>query len=199
MMPFHIDYSGPSPISTYFRVKPAPATVGQPEPTDATLKNAPDQVETDTSPEPNASQIPPNGSIPVNEGGNATKRRFISAFRGRTVQGLEVALPEGYGGVVLRGAVERDGSRVQKDKTGVARAGQRGGRSRGRETQAEDSDQDAHEETGAVARTLNASETFSSLVLWNADNPVDESRDEYVRALTEWTRLAGEVRFAFRR
>lgn len=24
LMPFHIDYSGPAPISTYFRVKPAP-------------------------------------------------------------------------------------------------------------------------------------------------------------------------------
>ena len=34
---------------------------------------------------------------------------------------------------------------------------------------------------------------FSSFVLWNPDFPVDLLRDEYLRSLTEWTKLAEEV------
>lgn len=37
-------------------------------------------------------------------------------------------------------------------------------------------------------RTLQATGTFSSFVLWNLDIPMDESRDEYLRSLTEWTK-----------
>lgn len=33
---------------------------------------------------------------------------------------------------------------------------------------------------------------FNTLSVWNPDNPID-SRDEYIRAMNEWTRLAGVV------
>ena len=42
-------------------------------------------------------------------------------------------------------------------------------------------------------RTLKPTSTFSSFVLWNADRPVDENKDEYLRSLTEWTKLSAVV------
>ena len=44
-----------------------------------------------------------------------------------------------------------------------------------------------------VARTLQPTSTFSSFVLWTQDIPVDEGKDEYLRAIREWSRLASEV------
>ena len=44
------------------------------------------------------------------------------------------------------------------------------------------------------ARVLCPTGTFGSFVLWHPDIPMDEERDEYLRSLTEWTRLAAEVR-----
>ena len=35
--------------------------------------------------------------------------------------------------------------------------------------------------------------TFREFVLWNADAPVDEGRDEYLRAIHEWVNIAAEV------
>jgi ribonuclease H2 subunit C len=49
----------------------------------------------------------------------------------------------------------------------------------------------------ATIRTLVPVSQFSSFVLWHADHPVDEGRDEYFRSLTEWTRLAHEVPIPF--
>jgi hypothetical protein len=46
-------------------------------------------------------------------------------------------------------------------------------------------------------RILAPSATFNSFVLWNADIPVNEGRDEYMRCLTEWTQLAAVVRVCF--
>ena len=42
-------------------------------------------------------------------------------------------------------------------------------------------------------RVLEPVSTFSSFVLWNADIPANDGRDEYVRSLREWTKLAAEV------
>ena len=35
--------------------------------------------------------------------------------------------------------------------------------------------------------------TFTEFMLWNADAPVDEGRDEYLRAIHEWVNIAAEV------
>ena len=35
--------------------------------------------------------------------------------------------------------------------------------------------------------------TFKEFMLWNADAPVDEGRDEYLRAIHEWVNIAAEV------
>ena len=51
----------------------------------------------------------------------------------------------------------------------------------------------ADEDNAEEKRTLNPTAQFSSFVLWNPDFPVDLSRDEYLRSLTVWTKLAEEV------
>ncbi len=55
---------------------------------------------------------------------------------------------------------------------------------------AEDPRDDEH------TKVLKASHIFSSLVIWNPDILVDQGKDEYTRALTEWTAVAAEVRRA---
>ena len=51
----------------------------------------------------------------------------------------------------------------------------------------------AEEEDAEEKRILKLTAQFSSFILWNPDFPVDLSRDEYLRFLTEWTKLAEEV------
>jgi hypothetical protein len=143
-MPFHIDHTGKAPIDAYFRVKEAS---GQPDSDGDETREEESGPETETDPK----------STPT-----ADKTRFVSAFRGRTVQGLEIGVPEGYGGIVLRDRV-------------------------GRSTMMD----------GETAQNLYPSATFSSFVLWNADVPVDEGKDEYVRSLTEWMKLSEEVIIIF--
>jgi hypothetical protein len=148
--------------------------------------------------------------------------RLVSAFRGRTVHGLKVDLPEGYGGIILRtdGDGEEDTPKVVEGLKGkraetsrkvkVDLKANRKGRSirnslRAMETKVdgsgddvttgidpEDAEGELNEEV--VARTLQPSATFPSFVVWHPDIPVDETRDEYIRSLTEWTRLATHVR-----
>ncbi|KAG6889762.1 hypothetical protein C0995_014689 [Termitomyces sp. Mi166 len=267
LMPFHIDYSGPAPISTYLRVNAAKETVGAPEAeqpnndpqatsnsqdaglsqelvavadatdqedkmeTDATSAleasstvDAPepieqptgdaqatsdsqdagpsqelvaavdatdreDKMETDTTPAPEASSSP---SKRVTD----TTTRFISSFRGRTIQGLKVALPEGYVGVVLRG----DGASDPKTRKGkgaqrrnLKSNGKRTTRSRNKTVPDEPEsvdDKPMNVDQDEETRTLSVASQFSNFVLWHADHPVDEGRDEYLRSLNEWTRLA---------
>ncbi|KAG5641964.1 hypothetical protein DXG03_003856 [Asterophora parasitica] len=236
-MPFHINHSGEAPISTFLRVNAAKETVGAPENTANTEATTPEageagpsnppkeDVVANTEPQPNTVSVAfpaPGGSL-AKRATDATTR-FISTFRGRTIQGLKLQLPEGYGGVVLRGEGVADGKRRDakngederrrkpKSKTnGKGNAATAKGRTTRSKTRAEEQDDEAepenmdvdddknpgvraeqdhslaHEETG---QTLAISSQFSSFVLWQADHPVDENRDDYVRSLTEWTQLA---------
>lgn len=189
-MPFHIDYSGPAPISTFFRAKRVEAA----ETAASTSKNTSAQEKT----------------------------RYTAAFRGRVVHGLEVALPEGYGGIVLRADGVQGGAGMSPPAAKEARKTRAATRrkparratraaARAGDVDADDGDAggapmdlDADEaallvpqDAGDVAgvRTLQPSATFASLVVWNADIPVDEGKDEYLRTLGEWTSLAAEVCF----
>lgn len=38
---------------------------------------------------------------------------------------------------------------------------------------------------------------FDSILVWNPDMPIDAGRDEYIRAMDEWTRLADVVRLFY--
>ena len=177
-MPFHVNYTGSSPLSTYFIVKP----VHQPEGID------------------NASSSP-----------SFTQRaraRFTSAFRGRTIQGVNVDIPDGYSGIVFK--TEELGMGKETDvppkrlasAKGKQRKGRRTTRGSYRNVDNVDGDGDgdinmegpALKEDNGVMQTLLPMAKFSSLTLWNADIDVDEGRDEYLRTLSEYQRLLHEVR-----
>ncbi|KAG6879054.1 hypothetical protein C0992_005543 [Termitomyces sp. T32_za158] len=209
LMPFHIAYSGPAPISTYLRVNAAKETVGAPPPEEGSsdaqpISNSQDVVSSqepgastdalkDTV-EPDASFVPEASSSDAKPVTDATTR-FISSFRGRTIQGLKVAIPEGYVGVVLRG---KDASNRDKKGKGPERKTLRNDEKRATRSRRKDAN-DEPESVGddlmnvdddEETRTLSIASQFSSFVLWHADHPVDEGRDEYIRSLSEWTQLA---------
>ncbi|KAF9512672.1 hypothetical protein BS47DRAFT_1285886, partial [Hydnum rufescens UP504] len=79
LMPFHISYTGEAPVSTYFIVKTSPVSY-----------DASKHASEDSS---NASGPP----LPVPD----TKSTYTAAFRGRTMHGLDVCLPQGYTGLIL--------------------------------------------------------------------------------------------------
>lgn len=149
--------------------------------------------------------------------------RFVSTFRGRAIHGLKVGLPAGYVGVVLRSegvASSSQAARDAKDAKGKAKAKpvpKKVTTRKGRLTRSavskravEEVEMEDQEPDGAASldadcvealpndvplRTLVPTSQFSSFVLWHADRPVDENRDEYFRSLAEWTKLAEEVCF----
>ncbi|GLB41528.1 putative ribonuclease H2 non-catalytic subunit (Ylr154p-like) [Lyophyllum shimeji] len=238
LMPFHIDYTGPAPISTYLRVQPANETVGAPpRPEGAAQEDSTPAATNDAGPskthegpvaaktadhmgmDASSTSVPPAPSSPPppRPSPSLAKRvtdattRFISAFRGRTIQGLKVPLPEGYVGVVLRGDGTANAGGQSRGTKGT-RKGKATATARGRVTRSKTrtpDDEDRGEEDSMdvdhgngvhhalldeeAVRTLTVSSQFSSFVLWHADHPVDEHRDDYVRALTEWTRLADVI------
>ncbi|KAK7448402.1 hypothetical protein VKT23_013666 [Stygiomarasmius scandens] len=153
-------------------------------------------------------------SLP-NTNSSALKPRFKSTFRGRTIQGLTVDLPQGYTGVILHST--DDDAPTTKTKAGLATAKmserlEQGGRLlRGKvkaklTTLSSVIDVDGMEDgdDGEVGGTRNANtlgnvrmlqptSRFSSFILWHPDIPVDEGRDEYHGALNEWVAIAHAV------
>ena len=120
------------------------------------------------------------------------------------MKGVTVNLPEGYEGVVFRAddEIARDvgGANDRMNKEEERSQSKRGRRGRKAKVIAIDEDVDieggrngADEDDAEEKRTPNPTAQFSSFVLWNPDFPVDPSRDEYLRSLTEWTKLAAEV------
>ncbi|KAF9465559.1 ribonuclease H2, subunit C [Collybia nuda] len=242
-MPFHIDYNGKAPISKYLRVEPASEVVGAPEP-EPEPEPEPAKSESDTElklqENPGASSVPEPTVVATDEkspaatlGGPSspsfakrvrdTATRFISTFRGRTIQGLKVDLPPGYIGLVLKAeaddTIDKKGSRDDRENKKGKAYGKRKARpasTTGRVTRsstrvidvdeemdadmdiADGTEESRNEETGAppdqiITRTLVPISQFSNFIIWNPDMPVDATRDEYIRSLTEWTRLAHEI------
>ena len=124
-------------------------------------------------------------------------RRFVSSFRGRTVHGVEVALPNGYVGLVLRG--DAHGKAHQTTASNSKRQPTRLRQLRRKSDVVEDvhylDDPDkVSPEDGRPVRVLKPAARFDSFVLWHPDIPVDEGKDEYLRSLSEWVNIAAEVR-----
>ncbi|KAE9396705.1 hypothetical protein BT96DRAFT_977347 [Gymnopus androsaceus JB14] len=149
-----------------------------------------------------------NGASSSGASSVPTQPRFISAFRGRTVQGLQVDLPEGYTGVVLRseddgtakgngikskgkGLVNSKGKGKQQEEKRFTR---RSARSRISEDEEMDVDheEEGDEEDKGPESTLNLtpSSQFKSFVLWHPDIPVDTGKDEYMSSMSEWIRIS---------
>ncbi|OBZ74098.1 hypothetical protein A0H81_06246 [Grifola frondosa] len=115
LMPFHIAYSGPAPISTYFRVQPAPLPSFGQNTSDMSSQttNSPvldDAISSQSTLVASSSASTSQSSVTTqvssiaaedvemkteDSQGLSTARRFVSAFRGRVLQGLEVDLPIG--------------------------------------------------------------------------------------------------------
>ncbi|KAI0074512.1 hypothetical protein K474DRAFT_1709813 [Panus rudis PR-1116 ss-1] len=139
LMPFHIKYSGPAPVSTFFRPKKIPSpslgtntnvtmktsSVVQAESTstlieDNVVTRSESQttlVETQPSDESQAqpaldasvassvatlAETASSLKLTSNQCADSEEKHYVAAFRGRTVRGIEVPLPQGYTGLVLR-------------------------------------------------------------------------------------------------
>ncbi|KAF7977849.1 hypothetical protein HWV62_2607 [Athelia sp. TMB] len=224
LMPFHINYSGLAPIATYFRIKPttllsqsagiagleaqAQEAVNIDDASQNTLVESQSQSQTDVHaamdttedkeavvnhvPTPSLPPLP--APTPKKTKTASLGERFKAAFRGRSVHGVTVNLPEGYGGIVLRAPtnVGRK-TQVRPAKDGRSKRG-RGKNAAEMDVDIEENEEEAaREQEQEAVRRLLPSATFASFVLWAPDAPVDEARDEYLRALTEWTALAEEI------
>jgi ribonuclease H2 subunit C len=124
-------------------------------------------------------------------------KRFVSSFRGRTVHGVEVALPNGYVGIVLRG--DAHGKTHQTTTSNPKRQPTRRRQLRRQsdvveEAQYLDDAATMSPEDGRPVRVLKPAARFDSFVLWHPDIAVDEGKDEYLRSLSEWVDIAAEVR-----
>lgn len=213
LMPFHVEYDGAAPISTYFLVK-----TNEPPPSDAS-------------------------SAP-------TRRVYSAAFRGRTIHGVDVQVPEGYSGVTLHvdpsstataPAASTAATTSKRKRANASKApephkfaksltGRRGPtRSKALAEVAEEDDDnsqntlvgDAGGENDTYAfmseeivneepisdmstqaledspslRQLMSTGSFESMIVWAPDVPPDNTRDEFIRAIDDWTRLADVVSF----
>ena len=219
LMPFHLNYSGIAPISTYFRVKPATLrdesghntaqlsaeTISEAKTTGIdTVVTAVTLERVDEGDAGAGMDVNPL----IQPSRTPLGARFVAAFRGRTVHGATVNLPKGYSGIVLRADGNESGKgKAADDNKNEASSKSRKGRS-ARKASRVDVDEDVNMDEGegplqeednenGPVRTLNPTESFSSFVLWNPDLPVDEAKDEYLRSLAEWIPLAAEASFYF--
>jgi hypothetical protein len=223
LMPFHIAYSGPAPISTYFLKKPLvnPETENQTLATSKFFKKDGSEQESKASPEDENHET-----------------RLRAAFRGRNVVSQTVQLPKGYTGLLLRQNTSNTkeesfgkdvGSQDEPKKAGKsvdakAKAAARAKALKAKaaaklkkerslnaedEEEEENGEDDDPEETTAdrvaVASTTKLEEKvfqiagrFEKFQLWHPDVPGDQGRDDYVRSLNEWIALTAEARLSCR-
>ncbi|KAF5386484.1 hypothetical protein D9757_005896 [Collybiopsis confluens] len=214
LMPFHIAHTGPAPVSTYFRVQDAKSHVGSPIPpdntqeTDSFPKETSDQKDLDItdSASTSAAVQPPEPS--TSDSGAATssavpnsknQSRFISSFRGRTIQGLKVEVPDGFTGVVFHSNDDKNDVKTKARPVPNAK-----GKSKGRETRStrsrtvnamdidevEEDEEDDEAESALDTQNLELHSLFKSFVVWHPDIPVDTGNDEYLASIGEWMKIA---------
>ncbi|KAG0698187.1 hypothetical protein DFH29DRAFT_942680 [Suillus ampliporus] len=223
LMPFHISHSGPAPISTYFRVKPSPSSAHlsltqntsdetnlSTDDSQNTLVAEESQCSLTTIAESQSASLGDDSQacaagvgVMVDSGTQASSSSEVASAPPVTpsIHGRTVGLPHGYGGIVLS-APSSDAKSQGGDPDTVERMTQARGQgratrqsSRKMETDGDD-EMDADDDASrAEIRRLTPVSRFSSLTVWSPDIPVDEGKDEYLRSLTEWTKLAAEVRF----
>ncbi|KAF8890562.1 ribonuclease H2, subunit C [Mucidula mucida] len=200
LMPFHISYNGPAPVSTFMRVEER-----QTENLDVSASDV-------NALPPSESCVPQNASTnshdkpPSQSKMNVLRRAasyLISTFRGRTIHGTRVQLPMGYVGIVFQGG-EEDRNRGKEKKPSKAQpkvdvdTPRRTRRSTQKdveeimvsdEEEGEKMDVDEPESRNLLLE-LTAVSTFPSFNLWLPDNLARERDDEYVRTLKEWVPLS---------
>ncbi|KAF8328387.1 ribonuclease H2, subunit C [Cantharellus anzutake] len=202
LMPFHIGYSGSAPVSTYFHAKPL-------------------DVRTGSGPGGDTSAAAVTGtSGPQNSAGgeSSTKDAYTAAFRGRSVHGSRILLPEGYSGYVLQSnepaATAASEASLKRKRTETvsqpAKKNRRLRRTRSVVVKEETEDdiyalmsrvEDEIEveevtpaiETVAPTREFTPIGKFDSIMVWHPDVPVDHGQDEYIRAIDEWAKLSNTL------
>ncbi|KAF8957147.1 ribonuclease H2, subunit C [Flammula alnicola] len=225
LMPFHIDYTGPAPVSTFMRVeKVKPEDVAELKEETTTVMVAPPPGDEDVQMKPDASttgtpaqvsettDVEMKASLTVTSSAETESqtlsvttttestlvvesqtalssestqvstpplledadRRFVSTFRGRSIHGLTIDLPAGYGGLILqtegddkpKGGGEEDAkAKIGKPKAKAGKGKEKekaGAKSRGRLTRsaallskpqviAVDDDEEMEDSTSAAA------------------------------------------------
>ncbi|KAI9440910.1 ribonuclease H2, subunit C [Lactarius indigo] len=222
LMPFHIQYSGPAPVSTYFRIQPAPLPESHPCPpsvaveaqlvsTTSTVVAVPEEKENApvvsdvVTPTPLATATaeinaetdpvtkPP--SEPVRPGPIERISRSAKRFIS-SFRGRTVHGVETSLPKGYSGIVLRGDAegRIQTTAGKAKRQPARKLRSRFPDEVPED------DMTGILppeeerpVRVLKPSARFDSFVLWHPDIPVDEEMDEYLRSLSEWVNIASKI------
>jgi len=206
LMPFNIKYTGTAPVSTYFRPKPPPAQAAPPTDVAGGSQEGTSQLSTITD---TTNPAESNTNLETMPDAMSKEQPLVAAFRGRTIRGTRVSVPDGYIGVVLVGT---DVNKTNQRSSSPPPLGRRPSRRSGRVVHVDEDDEprdvdmddvgegadaDGQEEEGDTpTRTLTLASVFSSFMVWNPDIPVDEGRDEYVRSLNEWTKLSAMVSHA---
>lgn len=124
LMPFNIAYTGPAPLALYWNVRDAPKEEEKDEtkltPTPSASPNDTQVAEGDSQ-ESTASTLVDAPVVNIlKDTAKSLQKRFIAAFRGRSLHGLEIGLPSGYSGVVLAGAQKVEEA-SDDSKTGAKR------------------------------------------------------------------------------
>ncbi|KAL4062500.1 ribonuclease H2, subunit C [Scleroderma citrinum] len=225
LMPFHIEYTGPAPISRYFRPKSVPTSdvtqdlttassvvtvtgEGLAPGTSGSQSSITSQTSVATSVTVvDAVDVNPNETVSATQI-NVAEQQLVAAFRGRQMIGNPINLPAGYGGLVLQiPSGKGDGKSAQSDSKPISKANANAKSTGRRSTRALKTERDVtmDEETELTegdpeqgilpqdVRQLIPMSTFSSFTIWSPDIPADQGKDEYVRCLVEWTKLAAEV------
>ncbi|KAF8586466.1 hypothetical protein K439DRAFT_1408866 [Ramaria rubella] len=183
-MPFHIEHSGPAPLSTYFLIKPVPPSEDESEGTSL------------------AQRVKARFTSAFR--GRRMQGITIDLPEGYsglifTTEGADSELPQGKGKAAARLAAH---DKRQVHTKGKAKKSKRTTRSSTYDdTNAEEEDMDTNVDGESVAdsndaeliKTLRPTAHFSSFTLWNADVDVDEGRDEYLRFLSEYQQLLAEI------
>ncbi|EKM50578.1 uncharacterized protein PHACADRAFT_152683 [Phanerochaete carnosa HHB-10118-sp] len=228
LMPFHVQYSGPAPVTTYFRVKPSidpsQATGASIDASKNGSRQTAERVEAVDSQEtlvggcPSLDPAPSTSSVTtltgnietsqmIDETATPSGKHFVAAFRGRTVRGTKIDLPEGFAGIVLstpestqmKPAVSAKALAKDRRRTRARKAASKKQAVQADEVEEEEADasMEGVEVHSGPVKILEVKGTFASFTLWHPDVPVDEGSDEYLRSLTEWTKIAAEVRLRF--
>lgn len=221
LMPFNISYTGPAPISTFFRIKETSTDAAAPGagPSSSIQQTSMSEM---LSSEKEKPSVDIEAETEAKRQGNPG-RRLISVFRGRRVVGLEVPLPEGYSGVTLRSGSARQSHvpptsrRMEYKNAGMRNKNTRRNKPAGHLTRSSwktEADEEIHDVLGGAmhdggdleasnppasvtedaVRSLCPTGRFNSLTIWSPDIIVDEGQDEFIRALKDWTAIAAEVR-----
>lgn len=202
LMPFNVGYSGPAPITTFFRVQEGDTAGSSDEQMETANHNAEERPSSVDSVAFRQSQEKSVGCF---------SRHKTATFRGRRIVGLVTDLPKNYSGLVVHGETagqirqNRKARKVvvqeqkgKKESLQRARSARKMGEAAAKDTnEQEDGEQELSSVTSDLVRRLHPSEEFSSFTLWNPDIVVDEGQDEYMRTLKEWCALSSEVSVSY--